>query len=256
MSNAAEIGLQPYLLTLTIPHHAKQSLAPLLDKFSEARRTMKNRTPFKRYAAAIGLTGSVRALEVTHGANGFHVHSHEIIFCKPGQAQPEAAAILAMWQAACKTAGLPAPNIHGVDIQRADAAASYVAKWGASHELTKSHIKKGRGENSRTPFDMLKAFQAGGDMKDAKLFAQYAAAMKGKRQLLYSKGLKELLGIKELSDEELLEQAQTSETVCFLAVEDWILICKRGKRGELLQAAEVDGAEGVKAFIAALKTDH
>ncbi|MGQ0518486.1 hypothetical protein ACT453_54800, partial [Bacillus sp. D-CC] len=39
--------------------------------------------------------------------------------------------------------------------------------------------------------------------KPSKLFQEFAISMKGARQLVWSRGLKKLLGIEEKSDEEL-----------------------------------------------------
>ena len=95
----------------------------------------------------------------------------------------------------CTKAGLKAPDlIHGVDVQNGTYAAKYVTKWGLEHEVTKGHLKKGLN-GSLTPFDLLRGASTNNHYKT--LFKQFADVFKGKQQLVWSKGLKDLLGIKK-----------------------------------------------------------
>ena len=70
------------MLTLTIPHQRTDDLSSLLDKMCKAKRTFQNRKVWKRISAEIGLAGEIRALEVTHGANGWHPHFHCLLIHK------------------------------------------------------------------------------------------------------------------------------------------------------------------------------
>jgi hypothetical protein len=172
-----------YLLTLTAPHYRGESLGLLLDRFTKARRGFRKSKGYLRSVEALGIVGTARALEVTYGANGWHVHSHEILFCRGGS-PPDSEVLLAPWQGACVRAGFKAPNGHGLKIDDGSKAAEYASKWGAAEELTKSHVKRGK-EGGRSPWDLLR--DAGQGDKEARgLFIVYAGTFKGKKQLVWS----------------------------------------------------------------------
>ena len=95
--------------------------------------------------------------------------------------------------------------IHGVDVRNGTYAAKYVSKWGLEEEVTKGHLKKGLN-GSLTPFDLLRGCSTNNHYKA--LFKEFADVFKGKQQLVWSKGLKELLGIKQVTDEELIEETE------------------------------------------------
>jgi len=80
--NAVNQGLNIAMLTLTVPHYAKDHLRDVLDGISSALRKLKDRRAFKRLAQEIGLVGNIRTLEVTYGVNGWHPHFHILLFTK------------------------------------------------------------------------------------------------------------------------------------------------------------------------------
>lgn len=253
-------GWKVFHLTLTIPHHRGNDTRSLCDQLLKARKVMQNRTWWRNYSKAIGLLGSVRALEVTYGDNGSHVHIHVLLFCMPEQLIPCASDFLPPWRTACLTAGFPDHEInkpgfdlHSVVLQDGSYAAKYVSKWGLDCEMTKAHIKKGNG-SSRTAFDLLRA-AADGDVDAGRLFQEHARAFKCRRQLVWSKGLRALLGLGvEKSDEELAEeQTETAEEITTVGWSDWQRVLQYKVRGDLLIVAETDGAEGVKRFLWGLR---
>ncbi|MDY7393608.1 rolling circle replication protein, Rep63 protein, partial [Acinetobacter baumannii] len=69
------------------------------------------------------------------------------------------------------------------------------------------------------------------DKDCGKLFQEFAIAMKGARQLVWSRGLKALLQIVEKSDEELAEETE-KESITLRTIDDFIfsLICHYQKR--------------------------
>ena len=147
MANWRQIGGEILFLTQTIPHYAHDHLKPLLAKFGRARRLMRNRATWRTWAKPVGLQGIIKALEITHTKNGWHIHTHELLFVRPGlECLVEAERLLPFWQSACVTAGLPEPNGHGLTVEDGSKASAYVTKWGIEDELTKAHIKKSKGE--------------------------------------------------------------------------------------------------------------
>lgn len=244
-----KMGGTVVMVVHTVPHYAHQTLNTVLEGFTRARRSMLNRKPYKRLQKQIGSAGSVRALEVTHGVNGWHVHDHELLFLAPGcewDPLEIQGAMLEPWQDACESAGLGRPNFRGVQVQDGSQAAKYAAKWGLECELTKSHVKKGR-EDNLTPWDFLRQGKK-------ELFCEYAKRFKGKRQLVWSDGLRDLLGLgKPLTDEEIADKEdEAAELLGQLTDYEWAWILRAEKRGELLQVANESGWLGVLRFIGEL----
>ncbi len=249
-------GGRIYLLTLTAPHHLGDDLAKLLQAFRDARRVMMNRKGWRRFKDAAAVVGTVCALEVTHGKNGWHVHTHELVYCDAEGKEPAAADLLPLWQSGCAAADLDTPNEHGVNVENGARAAQYVSKFGAvdsdedgwnvAHEMTKAHVKKGK-TGGRSPWDLLRAVAYTDDADAAKLFREYAICFRGRRQLVWSRGLRDLLGIgPAASDEELAnEERDDAETVYTFDDQEWADIVRRELQGEVLSAAREHGAAGI-----------
>lgn len=70
------------LVTLTFRHSELDTLKNSLNQFSRASRMLKSGREYAALRAELGLIGEVRALEVTHGARGWHPHSHAVTFSR------------------------------------------------------------------------------------------------------------------------------------------------------------------------------
>lgn len=68
------------LVTLTFRHHAGDDLVDLLGRFAAAREDLYRHRAFRALLASVGYMGDVRTLEVTHGSNGWHPHTHDLLF--------------------------------------------------------------------------------------------------------------------------------------------------------------------------------
>jgi hypothetical protein len=159
--------------------------------------------------------------------------------------------IYQMWRDACTSVGFDPPSFkHGVNVQDGQAAGKYASKWGMECEVTKGHIKHAQGEGNYSPFDMLKEYGEGRE-EFVDLFREYARAFQGKRQLVWSDGMRALVGLGlEASDEELA--AKIEADAVFLASLDrdhWRLVVQADQRGELLEIAAMEGSGGVSRFI-------
>lgn len=230
-----------YLLTLTNPHHNGDNLAQLLEGQKKALHRLwtlrKSREMFK----SLGKVGHIIATEVTHGEHGWHPHYHILLFFKkPINSKSLRNFLASCWQNCCEKSGLKVPSLeHGVDLRDGKYADKYVSKWGLADEVTKGHIKKGR-EGNATPWDLLRQSEAGCE-KSGRLFKVFADTFKGKRQLSWSKGLKRLLEVDEVTDEELAtETEKDSIEVDILAMEIWRLILRYKSRADYLKAKEHD----------------
>lgn len=245
--SATESGGSVYLLTLTNPHHHGDNLVQLLEGQKKAIAYLWGDRKSKEMLKELGKVGHITATEVTHGANGWHPHYHILLFFKKPINHESLRNFLATcWQNCCSKSGLKVPShLHGCDLREGKYADKYVSKWGLADEVTKGHIKKGK-EDSVTPWDLLRQSE-GGCEKSGYLFQVFAAAFKGKRQLSWSRGLKSLLKVDEVTDEQLAtETEKDSVEVDILAMELWRLILRYKSRADYLKAKEHDIKSGTK----------
>ncbi|ALG66423.2 protein rep [Beggiatoa leptomitoformis] len=262
-------GGELVMITRTVPHEFANDLKTFLTSFLKAEHFLKEGKSYRNLLQRIKVKGTVRVLEVTHGENGWHVHTHELWFVEKsyprlygdlsGLAYDEeerryyvpAKGLFSMWVDSVHRAGFsgsPSPNAFG--LHNGDYAAGYLAKWGvqpttewtASAEMTKSHIKtnarmitKNKG---RTPFDLLRDFFHG-DKNAGDLFKEFARVFKGRHQLQYSRGLKAQFAIEEKTDLEIAQEFEDhAHELGFLDYEDWLLILKHDARAYLLELAK------------------
>ena len=138
-------------------------------------------------------------------------------------------------------------------------AAAYVAKWGheptkpiwdLDSELTKGHSKTAR--DGETPFSLLRSCLDHEDPQGVRLFREFSASFRGKRQLVWSRGLRDLLGVDVLNDEEIATRHdEDAEIFCRLTVEQWRAIRRADLRGELLEVAR-SGVDALLSFVETL----
>ena len=108
--------------------------------------------------------------------------------------------------------------------------------------MTKSMHKLGR-KGGRTPFDILRDYETGKTLdekeQNAILFREFVAAFHGVQQLHWSHGLKKLLAVEEVTDEELAVQEDERPTrlVCELNMAEWKAV-RQHHRAALLHLAE------------------
>ena len=255
IKQAEALGLEVRLLTLTIPHGVGDDVSSMVDAMSKAWTKLWQGRQGVQLRESLLLAGHIRALEVTHGANGFHPHFHALLFVWPGRTKEENwEALTKRWQKVTVRAGLPSPDpVRGCRVDDGEKASAYVAKgvWGLESEVTKGHVKKGK-RGSRTPFDLLRDYMAG-DKKAGALWRVYADAFAGRRQLYWSNGLKKMLAIAELSDEEIANRPDDEKALLLARVTDeqWRLIYRRGLVSAVLDLAE-SSADCLLLFLGSL----
>jgi hypothetical protein len=252
--SARAMGLHFFLMTLTIPHGLGDDINRILDSMLSAWRKMTDNRAGKEVRKIVDLVGTIRALETTYGQNGFHPHFHVLIFTRrdisPAAMQ---ALFLPLWQDACIKAKLPRPSDdRGCRVDDGTWAAKYASKWGLEDEMTKGHLKASRGVSGMTPWDMLRDVLKNGSEASRRLFAVYAEAFSGRRQLYWSNGLKKLLAVVEASDEELVAlDDDHSFELAELTSEQWRAVLAHHCEAPLLDLAERDPAR-IPEFLQAL----
>jgi hypothetical protein len=268
------MGGQVLLASYTVSHARSQLLSETLSAFLAAQRAMAGNRPYKRLTATYGLAGSIKALEVTWGAlNGWHPHCHTLLFAPTEIFLPALEEELYVaWLASARRQGLSMNRQRGLQLVvthgRID---EYVAKWGhgptrrlwgAEDELTKANSKRGRygpdGQRGHTPFDLLRWLADTGESQPIALFREYAGVFKGRRQLVWSPGLRVLLGAgEERSDEALAgEVREDGILLATLSPAEWVAVRGRGLRGELLEVARAGDPDELATFVADICADY
>lgn len=234
-------GYTIHLLTLTQAHNAGDSLKGLWDSLSAAWSRVSNCVRWKRLRDAYGIAGYVRAVEVTHGAAGWHVHTHllvlsakslgEKVFIWDGRKRRDEETsfrshVAEKWGASVRKSGYDFDPLVGMDLQEvqgdtAEVVASYVGKCGdVGSEMVAGAFKRGRS-SSRTPFQILHDIGEKQDPRDVVLWRIWEEASTGRRQLNWSRGLKEACGLLDVDDEVLFQQQSERETLGFISRKDW-----------------------------------
>jgi len=266
------------LVTQTFSHGRSDDLCAAWDALGRARQRFARSAAVKKFRELVGFVGRVACREVTYGANGWHPHAHELLFVAGGLTAERCAELerelAAEWRASCAVVGLSCSLEHGFKLSLTQAAA-YVAKWGLDAELTKWQLKHGRADLERalelgpdagerrltglTPFDLLRIY-AGAlyphsaleltRPRAAALFAQYAEAVVGTAQLHWSRGLKALLEVTELTDTELAERDETDEhLIGTLTAHEWFVLVHRRCQVEFLGMVAAQGWAAARVFL-------
>lgn len=194
------------MITLTARHGRDDDLADLLERMKDAKQRWARHRSYRQIKPR--MIGSVTATEVTGGgAHGWHPHFHLIVIL---DGDVDLTPLRDAWLASLRGAGLDGAGA-AFQAQGADAAGNYITKWGAAEELTLSQRKKGRGETGRTPGQLLAASCDESDAQAGRLWTEYAQVFHGRRQLVWSRGLKEMSGIGDVDDEEAAQDQQQED---------------------------------------------
>jgi hypothetical protein len=258
------------LVTLTLRHHDG---IPLRESWNALGKAWSAVTSGKRWQAdkvEFGILGYVRAVEVTHTDNGWHPHVHALVLFD-GPVSAERAQIVAdgmfdRWHAALLRKGFDSiRNSGGLDVRLAERAAVRLADYftkntyserlapgegldGLAAEATLGGQKKGRRSDSRTPFQILADGAETGLADDIELWWEWEEASKGRRQLTWSQGLREMAELdEEQSDEEIAEEVLDGDDLVILPGDTWRAIHRVAH--ELLNAAEAAGLPGVEKWL-------
>ncbi len=255
------------LLTQTVPHSRQDELQPLLEAFTEALRKFKQGASYKRASQRFRISGSIRALETTDGRNGWHPHAHSILFLQGSVVLEDMKAdLFRLWRSAVARAGFEGkPSPSAFSLQDASKVKTYVTKmgaeyqWGPEHELVKAHSKT--SSRGLSPFDLLRHYDlhinADRSSRYLARFAEYALTFHGKRQLVWSDGLKKLLlGTEGLTDQQVVDSIGEADAVLArIPLTDWALIRKHNLQGHVLQVVHQYGAAGLEHLLEAYRVD-
>lgn len=203
-----------------------------------------------------GIAGYVRVVETKHGANGWHPHIHFLLFLDRALSESARADLEARmfgrWESALADKGLSVVQSVGIDLRAVHGGdglgeyftkSTYTTPTAAAYEVTGSHSKKA-GKGGRSPFDLLRDVVQAGDADALDLWHEWERASKGRRQLTWSRELRQLLALGvELTDEELAEQDNGGEVEAQLGKRAWKWVAVSPARVcDLLEAVEADAS--------------
>lgn len=216
--------------TGTVRHHRGDELATTLDAVLIGWKKMLQSRGWARLKKIYGLSGYVRAIEVTHGQNSWHPHVHALLFLDepvPAEAWDELRGLLfELWSDSVVKAGAKRPTEKGLDLRRLDGngriLSAYLAKvqdekkkgrtstWGVGAEMSRSDVKRGR-TGSVSPFEFLDDDLDGySEDERARLWREYYSATKGRRAITWSRGLKKRYDVGEKTDEQIQDEAEST----------------------------------------------
>ncbi len=248
------------MAALTVDHGPTDDLQELLDKLLEAvRQTFAGKWGVW-WRRTFGQVGVIRNLEATWGlANGWHPHCHLLLFTRSALSIKAEVALKRRWQAVASRYGFKVTLQRGATLELAENAkhaADYATKadeggsWGMAQELTWANIKTARGARF-TPFALLAACDSSDVGGAPALFQTYADAFKGRRQLMWSRGLRDLLALEQaVSDEDAANaRDDKAEFVAAVATDIFCWVKARGLVCDLLEAADDYGVDGIESFL-------
>ena len=213
---ARERKWRMFFVTFTVPHDRETPLKESLRGLTSAFRRIRNYrglAPFWN-----NMVGFIKAVEVQVGSNGFHPHLHVLVFtdgCDLITTNIESK-LKSSWAAAVVKEGLARPKDEvGVVVEETldpESTADYLVKIQENKltlEMSRSDLKSGRegreGEWHCAPFDLMTPevelpISVG---LRKRLFVEFYSATKGVSAIRWSRGLKDLFDLEEVSDEEL-----------------------------------------------------
>lgn len=270
----ARTGGRVVMVTLTVRHHAGQSLRQVWDGVTVAWRSASNGrtwdglqrvygTPMPSRGRVVERIPVVKVVEVTHGKHGWHVHVHALLLVR-GDVTDRAARLIGQtmwerWDAGARRAGLQGGVREAMDAHLvkpsasgSDALAEYFTK--AVYEVTLGAQKDARA-GGRTPFGVLASLMAhragvavlsGEEVaRDEAIWREWETGSRGRRQISYSHGLRAWLGLLEVAtDEEIAAEDCGGEPVYMIGQEAWSWMTRWGLVPAMLDAWEASEAEG------------
>jgi len=268
LSGMAGAKVNALHIVFTMSHGASQRLAPNLEALLDAYKALTHGSVWTSFEQRYGWLTAIRALEVTHGVNGWHPHLHVLAFLKQPLHYDEAfmfdIQLTDMWRARLATKGASASQEHGIVIGTTEkSAAAYLAKfgrepkigangrsaWGIERELTKAVTKNAR-YNGRTPWALLSDY-AHGDQQAGALFVEYVEAFKNKKQLVIPIAARALLSLDDVTDDELTAAPLSAieRLLVRLDIDQWKRILFGDFRQDLIAVANTGSSDQLLAWL-------
>jgi hypothetical protein len=260
-------GGQVLFGTMTMRHWTCHRLDDLWASVSKAWGRVTGGKAWISNKKRFGIAGWLRVVEVTFGRNGWHVHIHYLVFLEAWAVRADIevlkASMFGRWAGAMASLGLPAPLMQGQDLRLLDGAADqqlsrYFTK--AVHqnkriglELTSTQTKTARAiYKTYSVWRFLDDVIDNGDADALDHWHEFQRASKGRRQLTWSKGIRERLNLRaEKSDEDIaVEELGTKDNdLVLITAAGWKIITTHRLMVPILETVENQGLSGLHAML-------
>lgn len=264
------------MLTFTLAHDWQESAAKVLDRLTRSYARFASGRWYQGFKQTYFIVGTIKALEMTHGENGWHPHYHLLVFhdsyLPPGrqvndllqehpgigitQADYIASARL-HWSEVVFALGGATDLVRGVDLVYGNthryavklAGDSEMRDWLLVQETMKQPVKHGRNGN-RSLTDLLIAY-AHGDIEAGDLWCEAVFALNRKKHIEASKGLWTMLGRDVSTDETAAEDVgeETHTVLASLLPDQWRQIIRLDERGQVLDIAARGSADELWTYL-------
>ena len=263
-------GGSAYFVTATLPHDQGDALKDSLNVLTKSWRFLTAGKGYQTEKERFGIVGNIKAVEITHGRNGWHPHIHAVILTKTDVGVLDLCdwfgRLDARWARALVT-NKWSPGSNGIRLRldlvtrsTAQGLAAYVTKVqenGLGNEIARADLKAGR-KSSRTPLQILANFGTDGLVDDLDLWLEYERATAGKSALRWSRGLRDLLipEKEEQTDEEIAAEDIGGDEVAALLPHTWRrLLAIPGAESAVLDAVEAGGWTALVRTLVAYRID-
>lgn len=248
-----------WFLTVTLSHEHGDALAETFEILTKAWRYVKTGRAYQEDKKRFGIIGDIKAVECTHGCNGWHPHAHILILTSRNLEFDEMCAwagrLDARWAKGLVRQGWPAgkPGIRTklLPVEKGAGIAAYVAKVqekGLGNEIARADMKDAT-EGNRTPFAILADFGNTGLVDDLELWWEYEAATAGRSAIRWSPGLwKLLMPDQEFGTEEEIAAEEMEGSIVLAVMAPWTWRRIRiipGAEIAVLEAVETEGWSGL-----------
>jgi hypothetical protein len=243
--------------TFTIPHDAGMAFADLWSAMAETWSVLlsgRHRQGLRK----LGVIGTIRAVDVTHGRNGWHPHLHVLL---PLEARPEIEDLQAIhrflrerWNRRVLALGFREPSLYrGVrllPVMVADEVGAYLTKVGEVDDARPRTRPNRPQDRPRLGLALTVRHPAGhhrlGRAADWRLFEEWLLVSKGRRTLEWSRGLRAglLADVAERTDEQIAGETDSGTPVVTLAPSAWREVVAGGLSVAVLRAADAGGCRG------------
>ena len=235
-------GGSVYFMTATVPHSHVDSLTDTLGLLTSMWSEASSGRSWATWRKANGVVGVIRSVEITYGdRNGWHPHIHALLFVAPGVVF-DGAGLALRWRGRFDAHGIGgkwvphvSADVRPVDMRDRSEIGGYLAKvqggWGAGLELARGDLKRGG-----VTADQLLELASTGQSCWVELWAEYERATKGRRFIVWSRGLRAEVGVDGISDEEAAAGPELVDRVAEWAVpaKIWAGHVRRGTLGSFL----------------------
>lgn len=216
-------GGEVYMLTLTFHHTRCDNLSQMLNRCKKALTKMWAQFSIKEFMSA-NFIGRITGQEFTYSDSaGWHPHQHILLLGnkKNGfECSLLQSFFSRYWLQALVKSGLSGISNVACNVQSASAVQNYLTKMSGEVSLGNTGIKSGR-VGHYSPFQLLAECRKRNEYK--RLWREFYSVTRGKRALVWSRGLKAKLGVSDRSDEHILDSSEDAGyiPVLFVDSQDW-----------------------------------